>query len=208
MNQLISCPDMAYDERMQMSADAILVVPTLAYYIAVIAERLYKLEKFEVVVNNSSLQTALQDAAMIVRLLNDLGALVNQSPQSRERMLQSFLEMGKNGVATLHDCIIQSDMGAKITRLQKDATHGEYNLALYQLEYCAPTPDVLATFSERLAYLANTYRSTYIRMEKGLIEVEKHLGHSLVSSLVRRFVQFHVQLYSHDYKGETGEYAI
>lgn len=208
MNQLIFCPDMPYEERLLMSADAILVVPTLAYYIAVIAEHIYKLPNFALIANDKPLANVLNDAAMIVRLLNDLGASVNQSPQSRECMMQSFAEMGKNGVETLHDCVVQSDMGSKITRLQKDATHGEFNLALHQLEYEAPTPEVLGEFSERLAFLAQTYKVTYIRMEKGLIEVEKQLGHSLVSSLIRRFVQFHVQLYSHDYKGEMGEYAI
>ncbi|HRF97028.1 MAG TPA: hypothetical protein PLZ51_17590 [Aggregatilineales bacterium] len=204
---LMESPDMPMDRAVGVGADSILVAPTLAYYIAVIAEHIYRLPKFEETLQHPNLSEALQDAALIVRLLNDLGALVKQSAESRERLIQSIAKQAQEGM-TLRDCIIHSELGIRITRLQKDATHGEFNLALNGIEDTIPTPDVLKTFSDRLAYLTDVYKKTYMHMEKSLIEVEKQLGHRLVSSIVRRFVQFHETLYSQDYKIETGEYAI
>lgn len=209
VNELLVRDNMPYDKRLTVSADAILVAPTLAYYIAVIAERIYKLPKFADVVASGQLAQTLNDAALVVRLLNDMGSLTKPSSEGRQKVLNDLALVARHHDGmTLKESVIQSNLGAQITRLQKDVIFGEWNLALHDLDNLPMNPETIRLFSERLVYLSDVYKTTYKQMENGLIEIEKQLEHKLVSSIVRRFVEFHVQLYSNDYKGETGEYAI
>lgn len=208
VNDLLLREAMDFERRLQVSGDAILVAPTLGYYISVIAERIYKLPKFKDVVENGQLSQVLYDSALIVRMLNDMGMLTKQSAEARQRVIDTFANPFYEGM-TLKEAISFCDsLGAQITRLQKDVIFGEWNLALFDLSEKWVTPETMTAFKERLAYLNEVYKTTYTRMERGLIDIEKQLGHTLVSSVVRRFVEFHVKLYSNDYKAETGEYAI
>ena len=209
VNDILVRENMPYERRISMSADAILVTPTLGYYIAVIAEKIYKLPKFADVVASGQLAQTLNDAALVVRLLNDMGSLTKGSSEARQKVLDNLALVAQHHDGmTLKESVIQSNLGAQITRLQKDVIFGEWNLALHDLDNLPVNPETLQLFSERLVYLSDVYKTTYKQMENGLIEIEKQLEHKLVSSIVRRFVEFHVQLYSNDYKGETGEYAI
>lgn len=208
VNELLLREKMDFEKRLVVSGDAILVTPTLGYYISVIAERIYKLPKFKAVVDGGLLSQTLYDAALIVRMLNDMGVLTKQSPEARQRVIDVLSSPVYANLPLKEAMAFCVELGAQITRLQKDVIFGEWNLALYDLSDKLVTPETMTAFKERLTHLNEVYATTYARMERGLVEIEKQLEHTLVSSVVRRFVEFHVKLYSHDFKGETGEYAI
>ncbi|MCU0480411.1 MAG: hypothetical protein MUE54_04275 [Anaerolineae bacterium] len=208
VNDLLLRETMDFDKRLAVSGDAILVAPTLGYYIAVIAERIYKLPLFKDVVESGQLEQVLYDAALVVRMLNDMGVLTKQSAESRQRVIDVLSGPAYAGLPLKEAIGLCDELGTQITRLQKDVFFGEWNLVLYELEDKPVTPETMTIFKDRLAYLNVIYKTTYQRMERGLMDIENLLSHTLVSSVVRRFVEFHVNLYSNDFKTETGEFGI
>ena len=61
------------DALVNVSINTILVIPVLTYYISVLTEVLQPSRAIGTLIENGTLQKALEDAALMVRLLNDLG---------------------------------------------------------------------------------------------------------------------------------------
>ncbi len=207
VNKLVNEPDMPLDERISTSTDAILVAPVLGYYISVLAECIYNLPDFEAVLASGYLHDALREAALLVRLLNDLGALT-RLPMLEMDALLTTLQREAHPDETLLQLICRADIGAHITRIQKDAIHGEFNLALHGIGDQAVCDASLRALSERLTYLQAVYKTSYHRLEDALFQIEQHAGYAFVRTLIHRFVRFHEIMYSQSYQTETGEYAV
>lgn len=207
VNHLIQQPDMPMDERVYASADAILVMPTLGYYVAVLADHLYSLPDFEDVVASGILEDALRQSAVLVRLLNDLGMLTTLPADDTQRLIAYLGDMAR-GDETLRQVICRADVGTVITRLQKDAAHGELNLALHGIADQPVRDATLKAFADRLAYLRTVYQTGYDQMERALRQIDRYGGHGFIRTLLTRFIGFHQRLYSHAYQSAVGEYAI
>lgn len=207
VNKLVNEPNMSLDERISASTDAILVAPVLGYYVAVLAECIYNLPNFDAVLASGHLDAALREASLIVRLLNDLGTLTRLSPQETDRLIDSIQQEAHPG-ETIMEVIIRAKIGTHITRLQKDAQHGEFNLALHGIGDQTVCERSLKDLSERLTYLRAVYKTSYNNLEKALFAVEQYEGHGFVRTLIHRFVRFHEMMYGNSYQAETGEYAV
>lgn len=207
MNKLVNSPDMSLDERIHASTDAILVIPTLGYYISVLAECFYHLPDFGVVLASGQLDAALREAALIVRFLNDLGALT-RLPMLDIDLLLATLKREARDDETILELICRADVGAHITRLQKDAVHGELNLALHGIGDQVVCDASLKALKDRLFYLQAVYATSYTNMEKALCHIEQHAGFGFVRTLLERFVGFHERMYNISYREEPGEYAV
>ena len=207
VNLLVNMPDMPLDERISVSTDAILVAPVLGYYVAVLAECLYNLSDFADVLASGHLDVALREASLIVRLLNDLGALTRLSAHETDGLVATIQREAQPN-ETIMEVIIRAKIGTHITRLQKDAQHGEFNLALHGIGDQPVCESSLKALADRLTYLRAVYKTSYNNMEKALFQIEQHEGHGFIRTLIHRFVRFHELMYGNSYKAETGEYAI
>lgn len=209
---LLEDPFMALPKRVSVSADAILVVPTLAYYTGILAERIHPIEEFQTVLDNGLLAETLYDAAILVRLLNDVGTTLLTDAGTRRDLLD-FLRRQTLGTAyprrTFGDLLCDSldEFGSIVTRLRKDLTHGEFNLSLFNLDPLSGS-QALPLFEKRLHDLAALYEQTHRQFEQRLATLDEQLGAQAIGKLIKHFVDFHASLYTHEYTDAAGEYTV
>lgn len=195
-----------------VSAYAILIMPVVAYYLEGVASANGLRDDLPRIVQDGSLLKALYHAALLIRLLNDLGTgLIKQEANERAYMLRKLYthsrELGSNSLTDfLRD--VSDEYGARLTRIAKDVKHGEFNLALYNLRNGNPFDYSFGVFGERLEYFSLLYRAKYARMQQHLETVSQRLGDSTLSDLIERAVIFHEHLYDHVYTQQQGEYAV
>ncbi len=194
------------------STYAILVIPTLAYYIGVLGEIITPTARFPRIIENHLLSRALYEAAFLVRLLNDLGTWTLQLTQEQHQALATVLQLRSAkhtspttfaaGIAlTIQDAHV-------LSRVHKDLQYGEFNVALHGLRGSAFDADAVLRFSENLAAYTRLYTRVNNRLRYHLSLIEDQLGQDWVGHLIMRFVRFHETLYSNNYTTEDGEYAI
>jgi hypothetical protein len=213
VNQLLDGQDMPLSRRVDVGADAILVAPTLAYYIAALAEVVQPLECLSCVIADNSLAAALHDAAVLVRLLNDLGTrLVTFAPGERAALLRALLahyEERPERASSIVDLLSGFGNGNEtLTRLHKDIAFGEFNVALHGLGHITCMREALQVFENNLAYFAQQYAAHQRSLQTTLVVISQRLADDRVSALIDRFVRFHEQLYENAYYQSAGEYAI
>ncbi|HET7087491.1 MAG TPA: hypothetical protein VFL17_02460 [Anaerolineae bacterium] len=212
VNHLLEARNTPLPQLVAVGADAILVAPTLAYYVAVLAEIIQPLERFSHVIADGTLASALYDAALLVRLLNDLGTgLVTLAARERSALLDMMMTQYRecSTARTTADLLLNmSDDMDLFTRLRKDILFGEFNVALDGLAHIRLTPDTLLAFGRNLSYLSQLYAQRRTTLQETLAAIGERLGDERVSALISRFVQFHEQLYSNSFHTPAGEYAI
>ncbi len=209
---LLDEPDMSMSRRAFVSTDAILVIPTLAYYVGVLTEAVCPVERLSAVVDDGTLGELLFLAALLVRLLNDLGTKLLQSTDERVAFVEALRRQcacagaeQRSFAALLRHNVDR--FGSLLTRLDKDIAHGEVNVALHGLTE-RPAAAALSCFEQRLEHLALLFSQSYQRFNVLSNRVSADMGDDRASKLVRRFVQFHERLYSRSYTSPEGEYAI
>jgi len=212
VNRLLEMRCMSLPQLVSASADAILVAPTLAYYIAVLAEVIQPLECFSCVIADGALAGALYDASVLVRLLNDLGTgLVMLAAYERAALHDKLMAYYREcpTARTLADLLLSVNEGEELfTRLRKDILFGEFNVCLNGLARVRLTPEVLLAFSHNLAYFSQIYARRRTALQEISAVISERLGDERVSTLILRFVEFHEQLYSNSFHISAGEYAI
>lgn len=210
VSALISEPELQLSRRLTASADAILVVPTLAYAICGLKEVVQPDAALAQSLRGGVLGEALYAAALLVRLLNDLGTPLLADAAVRKQLLEGLraASAGEAGAAPLGDLLRQqcSRYGAALTRLNKDLVHGECNLGLFGLTE-VPTAQALGTLGGRLEQLARLYVQAKQYLAELAAEVTGRLGDARPMQLVQRFVGFHEQLYARAYTEASGEYS-
>lgn len=189
-----------------LGAQSILVAPTLAYYVIVLSERLYPNRRLASLVDDGSLDESLYDAALLVRLLNDMGTPLLEQPAVRHRVL-STAAWATGGL--FRWLVGRADRDVALTRLAKDIRHGEFNVALFRPRH--PEADA-ATQVTQLARAVNFFSALYavhtVRLRDGLAAMTARLGDPTLGRLIAGFVQFHRRLYARAYTTPEGEYAI
>lgn len=203
--------DISLSRRIFIGADAILVVPTLGYYVGIFAEVMHPMKNFRYIVEDGTLADALYNAALLVRLLNDLGTVLLKQTDDRTAFLQSL--HAKCAVSGCRDqsfahLLINSlnEFGPMVTRLYKDVALGEYNVCLHDIT-ALPADRALPSFGQRLDYLALLYSQRYAYFTQLLKQMTDVLGDARVSGLIEHFVRFHETLYYHPYTHAAGEYT-
>jgi hypothetical protein len=196
-----------FDELCYFGTGSILVVPTLAYYIAVIGEILRKTPNFRYIIEDNSLASALEMTALLVRLLNDIGShLLISDNDTRKAVLRELAQKHQETGLEFSDLVL--DLFVKsphiYTRLRKDIHFGEYNLLLAML----PKDGAIHSFGKYLQSFVQRYDETYAQLQVVLQHINQRLGDSFVSIMIMRFIRFHELLYSNASNTPEGEYAI
>jgi hypothetical protein len=212
VNRLLEGSSLSPKDLIQVGIDTIMVVPTLAYYAAVIAERIHPLPGYQTALRSGTLLSALQDAALLVRLLNDVGTCLLEQSDDDHDMLKHFLwtEQNKAQFATFEDLLIEATHGQPeiFGRLRKDTLFHEFNLCLYEVRKAETVEGAIDTLHHQLVYLSSLYREGQKRLQQTLATLEQQMGSPVISQLIARFVQFHQMLYSQPFSNSAGEYAV
>jgi hypothetical protein len=212
-NRLLSRETLTQQQLAEVGAYSILVIPTLAYYVTVLAEIVQPLERFSTIVEDGSLTAALYDAALIVRLLNDMGTRLVTLSAREQAVLCSDLFATSRRLAgaerPVTDLLLSiAEQSSLMTRIHKDVFFGEFNVCLYQLADTRSAADALSLFSRNLNYFSRLYAHTYTHLQATMALISERIGDERISRLILRFVRFHETLYSHPYSTDAGEYAI
>lgn len=215
VSALIEEPMMTLSRRVEMGIDSILVVPTLAYYIGVLVETIQPVEKFRSVVEKGSLVEALNKAALLVRLVNDLGMLVTQTKDERAALidqLQVMYHKASHSITTISELLLKAveEVGPVLARIHKDTLLREFNLCLGDVELvnALSVDEALVVFEQRLDYFSRLYTQSRVHMMTLLDAISHVLDNDGPSSLISRFVIFHEKLYAYPYNQPAGEYCI
>jgi hypothetical protein len=196
-----------------VGSHAILVAPTLAYYTGVLGEVLNPDPAFAASVVNGTLPEALYDAALLVRLLNDVGpGLLLGTPDERLaalRGLERALAERPGHHGDLRTLLLDGALASTVlTRLRKDLEHHEFNIALYGLRGITSVAQALEALCSVLDYLATLHALHADRLSAALSALEARLRDPRPLQLISRFVRFHRDLYAHPYHAPDGEYAV
>jgi hypothetical protein len=212
VTELLASRSTSPEELVAIGTDAILVIPTLAYYAGVIAEVVRPLAGYHDLVNDGLLTEALAHAALLVRVLNDCGTeLAEQGAGQRRALISDLHALARSRrCATLSDVLRQAAAahGRLLTRISKDLSFGEFNICLDGIRDLPASTGAVHAFEYRLHRVCASYR----RAERGLQgttqRMTRGLQTDLISAIVVRFVEFHRCMYADAFTTASGEYAI
>ncbi|MEL7433061.1 MAG: hypothetical protein AAFN11_03865 [Chloroflexota bacterium] len=207
--QLRDLSNLTVADLVETGAHSILVMPVLAYYIGVIAEVIKPNEAFADVLADNSLETALYDAALLVRLLNDLGTGLLTQQTERALLHQQLLkQVSKPRTRTFIQALeAVAKQNVALTRLNKDIQHGEFNVVLAKMIDVTASKVAVEEFMQLLDQFATIYDTHYNRMLSLSAGLSERLGTDFASQLIIRFVKFHEKIYSQRFDTQDGDYA-
>lgn len=212
VSTLLEQPGLDLAERLRTGTDTILVKPTLGYCVGAVAESVRPLKGFAAVVEDGTLQGVLEDAALLTRILNDVGTkllgLSNDELRGLLDRLETLAQAFRSG--TLREVLLASmgELGHLFTRIRKDLVHREFNVCLDQVSEAGSAHDGLAVFGRDLLETARIYRERGRAFTEGLDALSERLGDEVVSRMIQRFVTFHEVLYTHAHDDVRGEFAV
>lgn len=97
--------------------------------------------------------------------------------------------------------------GADLARLQKDTVHGEFNVALSDLDELS-AEEATESFEWRLTAITSMYAQSRTHLEMHSEAITRRLHNDVVSTMINRFVDFHASLYVNAYTNPLGEYTV
>lgn len=199
------------DALVNVSINTILVIPVLTYYISVLTEVLQPNRGLGTLIENGTLQKALEDAALMVRLLNDLGTglvVTNQYHSTLLNDLYAKLPPSADPETTFADMLMEHSKQVQLmTRIRKDISFAEYNVSLHSLMTSPPTTTSLLLFGSNLVYYQDQYRQARERLNANLYTISQTLKTEHVSHLIYQFVSFHEHIYQQNFDEQAGDYA-
>lgn len=209
---LVNHRQMSQERLIRASIDAIMVVPTMAYYVAHFVERVAPNPHYQELLDNGILLAALEKTALLVRILNDLGTDVVE--QSDDAHAAWIAELRKSQEQQHYSSFIELMMeyipnkGVSFTRLKKDVIFGEYNLALHFPRLETDVEQAIEIFYQQLCFVSRLYRENWAELIELCSIIEHKMGTSMVSKLLLRFVQYHQSFYRNSFEESSGEYGI
>lgn len=199
---------------------SILVVPTLAYYIGVLTEVIKPQEDLSSIISDGTLSDAFSTAALLVRLLGDMGLPLTLPSQDRIALIDALWQqhqMQPDQTSTIAKLLVNSaedphfaarfNGEALLTRFHKDVEAGEFNVCLDNLAYTESIAEGLEMLEGNLTYFSQVYHHSYKHLKDVLAVISGRMKTPTVSTLVMRFVQFYTALYTKPYKNKAGEYV-
>ncbi len=200
MNVLMQEQSRDYNDLIWIGSRSVMVVPVLVYYISFIGREMEDQAGYQHIIKDGSLEKVLYDAALLVRLLNDLGTdlLIQTEVERRDflRIVEQWATEYLSTVTFIELIDLISSQYPQLGRLQKDAAFGEYNMILYGLDMNQPAPDLLPELGKRIAFYADLYQATYQRFIQGIQQLTNSMKDEGITALILRFVKFHELLYS------------
>ncbi len=179
VQRLITQPPADQEVLIATGTDSIMVIPTLAYYTGLINEVVHPVRGYSRVLADGSLQRLLTDAALLVRLVNDLGTrLLEQEPADRARLLARLSARARTSPGMDLSALLwqaQAAEGALLTRLKKDIGFGEFNVGLDGIRQL-PAEQALEQFQARLDDITGLYHRTLESLTAGAAELPGPAG--------------------------------
>lgn len=212
VNRILQARQLCRLERAVLGTHAILVVPTLGYFAAVLGEMMGVDAKYLRAVENGSLLETLSNAALLVRLQNDIGTgLLKMTPEQQRTFLRGLPDRhsppeGDESALTLLARAARTE--PVLNRIGKDLRHGEFNVCLYELDPEHSVDDGLAVLADSLAYFTNVYARHRAQLAGDLAQFDTRLRDRRITALIRRFIVFHEEMYARRYDGRSGDYAV
>lgn len=187
-------------------AHTILVAPTLAFIVGALVEKVHEVSRYPQMVLNGLVSEVLADAALLVRLQNDIGTRLLRMTAAQQAARLHHLRSGdaEGGVELLAAHGDDPDF----TRLHKDLVNGENNVALWHARRAESAAQAWPALGESLAYYAGLYAQHSAQLATGLAELDGRLDDRRAGTVIERFVRFHERMYGHQHTVLVGEYAI
>lgn len=199
------------DALLRVNTNTILVIPVLTYYISVLAEILDPNPGLGELMENGVLYQALEDAALMVRLLNDMGTnlvATEQFPMHLLNELYTALIRPNIQVSTLTDLLTNYSAKSELmTRIRKDLSFGEFNVSLHNLTNAPASRLSLLLFGNNLVYFQGVYRQCEERLRQNLQIINETFGTDTIGTLIYGFVRFHEYIYQNQFDSQSGDYA-
>jgi hypothetical protein len=213
VNRTLIAAHLPLFELATVGAHAILVAPTLIFYIGALGELIRPDPGLPGCVVDGTLPEVLSDAALLVRMLNDIGpGLLTCAPVLRRDLVGRLGDAYAGAPGRYPDwrALLLSDVEPTtvLTRLRKDVQVGEFNIALYGARHAHSVPDALHALGHALDYFAMLYAIHSEQLDRALDRLQSRLRDPRPLALVARFVRFHQDLYAHPYTDQSGEYAV
>jgi hypothetical protein len=186
-----------------VGAHTSLVVPTLAYCLGVVADLAHPAPGLADAAADGTLDGVLHDAALLARLLNDVGPGLLEASPARRRAVVARLR--RQPAATVDELVLA---GPLFARLGKDLGHGEFNVLLYGARRAPDVASALDRLESDLNYFARLYALYSDELAAGLERLTARAGDHRPAALIERFVAFHAALYANPYDDAEGEYAV
>ncbi|GAB4530579.1 MAG: hypothetical protein OHK0046_51240 [Anaerolineae bacterium] len=210
VGKLLSDQQFSLQDLIAINTHTILVIPVLTYYIAVLMEVLYPNAAIGQAYHSGVLPQALEDAALLVRLTNDLGTGLMTDQQYVTNLFNELYGSSTSQPAgqTLGGFLLaEASRTPMLTRIHKDIAYGEYNISLYRLMDAPLSMETLLVFSTSIAHLHKVYQQRKARMTANLSTLTDMLGDDRASRMIKRFVDFHEHIYRYSFDGQAGDYA-
>lgn len=210
VNQLLGDDDLSLEQLVEIGTDTILIVPVVGYYVAVIGEMLRPSPGYKTIVEDGTLLKALQEAATLVRLLNDMGtAVLEQTPDERRTML-AHMRGCQHDYESFDQLLLNvtEAYGSPLTRIKKDLKFGEFNVGLHAALEAADMADAITIFEQNLADLSALYQTKQVHLNQTVKHLSHQLGGAAIAEVIVRVVKFHQAIYRQSFEDGSGEYAI
>lgn len=143
------------------------------------------------IVNDSSLSNALENAASLVRLLNNIGTIPLLNPIEAIEKLEIYLETNDaKDFLSLLEKVSENDW----SRVIEDIKFGEYNVT--RMHNISNIFEELFYFKSNLFYFSQIYHNERMLLMEQIKMINKKIGDKVVGKLILNFVLFHEKLYS------------
>lgn len=205
------------DTLLEYGKKTILVAPVMLYVVTVINSILPH-SGFHSLIQNKKLLQAVEIAALLIRINNDVGtqfliiseeeykhfqqvSIQNYKKQADENPLLTSFEF-------LEILAKDAEFSSLLTRIQKDIQYGEFNICLDNLRHISDPIEGLNILFENLAYFRKIYQEKRNALIQLLKDIEIYLQTNRIVLPILKMVIFHEKLYENTYKKSQGEFAM
>ena len=209
-NRVLRGTDTSLMRGVESGLHTALVVPTLYFYIDVLAH--LRAPSARLVEHREAVSELVRDAAVQIRLLNDLGTqLLTCSEDALGRRLDEGLRAGAGAYeassGNLRSALLATTSSSPAwTRVHKDIEFGEFSLALWGIDPQTSWPEAVGRIYENVDFCRSLYESVRKRMQAQATKLRAVLP--VAVEPVRRLLDFNVEMYRNDFTTQRGEYSI
>ncbi len=196
--------ELTLSKSLELGTQTILVAPTLIYGIAAINQT-KPINKLQQVIDDESLEKAVYTAALLVRLLNDIGTTPLLNPiGSLDKLRESLKSIKeKDFIAKLGE-----NTDVEWSRIVKDIKFGEHNVGLDSVRGIAEPSKAWKKLKGNIKHFSKVYEENKLELIASIEKIDSITGDKNPGMLIRNFVLFHEELYSKNAMTKEGEYAI
>lgn len=203
--------NMTLEELTNIGTHTVSVIPVLAYFAGILSEEINPQSGVQSIVDDGLLENALTTAAVITRLLNDIGVVATYSTGKRTSLIHTLWKSYESRPMHVQSitqllCHVANKTEA-LTRFQKDIMYGEFNICLHNLAFTESIEYGISIFGENLAYFSQLYRQSTIQLRDQLAMIDQRMQNKTISRLIMGFINFHEQIYTRRFDTIAGEYV-